>query len=41
MEPIGQSIVALWNELTLEAIRAGSAKPTATTIEHHLSRAAV
>ena len=41
MEPIGQSIVALWNELTLEAIRAGSAKPTATTYELHLSSAAV
>lgn len=36
-----QSIVALWNELMLEAIREGNAKPTATTYELHLTTAAM
>lgn len=36
-----QSIVAQWNELTLEAIREGSAKPTATTYQLHLASSAV
>jgi len=36
-----QSIVAQWNELTLEAIRAGGAKPTETTYQLHLSSSAI
>jgi len=36
-----QSLVAEWNELMLEAIREGSAKPTATTYELHLVTAAM
>ncbi|MEM9230951.1 MAG: DUF6851 domain-containing protein [Pseudomonadota bacterium] len=41
METHGQSLVAQWNELALEAIREGSAKPTATIYQLHLSSAAV
>ncbi|WP_299916916.1 DUF6851 domain-containing protein [uncultured Roseobacter sp.] len=36
-----QSIVAQWNEVTLEAIREGSAKPTATTYQLHIASAAI
>lgn len=36
-----QSIVAQWNELMLEAIREGGAKPTATTYQLHLVTAAM
>ncbi len=36
-----QSIVAQWNEINLEAIREGSALPTATTYQLHLVSAAV
>ncbi|MCV3270701.1 DUF6851 domain-containing protein [Roseobacter sinensis] len=36
-----QSIVAQWNEVMLEAIREGSAKPTATTYQLHLVSSAV
>ncbi len=36
-----QSLVAQWNELALEAIREGSAKPTATTYQLHVNSAAV
>jgi len=36
-----QSIVAQWNEVMLEAIREGGAKPTATTYQLHVNSAAV
>lgn len=36
-----QSIVAQWNEVNLEAIREGSALPTATTYQLHIVSAAV
>ena len=36
-----QSVVARWNEALLEAVRAGSAKPTATTYQLHLTSTAV
>ncbi|MGZ2256566.1 DUF6851 domain-containing protein [Roseobacter sp. A03A-229] len=36
-----QSIVAQWNEVMLEAIREGGAKPTATTYQLHVVSAAV
>ncbi|WP_187431655.1 hypothetical protein ROLI_037920 [Roseobacter fucihabitans] len=36
-----QSIVAQWNEITLEAIREGSAKPTETTYQLHLASSAI
>ncbi|MCE8514217.1 phosphatase PAP2 family protein [Ruegeria pomeroyi] len=39
--PAEQSIVAQWNEMLLEAIRSGGAKPTATTYQLHLTSAAV
>ncbi|MEM7615557.1 MAG: vanadium-dependent haloperoxidase, partial [Pseudomonadota bacterium] len=41
MSTTDQSIVAQWNELALEAIREGSAKPTATIYQLHLASAAV
>lgn len=41
MSILQQSIVAQWNEVALEAIREGSAKPTATTYQLHLNSAAV
>ena len=37
----GQSLVAQWNEMLLDAIRSGSAKPTVTTWHLHLTSAAV
>lgn len=37
----GQSLVAQWDEVMLGAIRSGSAKPTATTYQLHLTSAAV
>ncbi len=36
-----QSLVAQWDEVMLEAIRAGAAKPTATTYQLHLTTAAM
>ena len=36
-----QSIVAQWNEMLLDAIRTGGAKPTAVTYQLHLSSAAI
>ena len=39
--PYEQSIVAQWNELMLDAIRAGSAKPTETTYQLHLVSSAI
>lgn len=36
-----QSIVAQWNELALEAVREGSAKPTETTYQLHIASSAV
>lgn len=41
MENDGQSIIAQWNELALEAIRAGKALPTETTHQLHQWSAAV
>ncbi len=41
MNVIEQSIVAQWNEIALEAIRAGDAKPTGTTYQLYLSSAPV
>ncbi|MEM6941619.1 MAG: DUF6851 domain-containing protein [Pseudomonadota bacterium] len=41
MENESQSVVAQWNEVTLEAIREGSALPTATTYQLHLVSSAV
>jgi Ca2+-binding RTX toxin-like protein len=41
MEEEQQSIVAQWNEVMLEAIREGGAKPTATTYQLHLVSSAV
>ncbi len=38
---IGQSLVAQWNEVLLEAIRSGGASPTETTYHLHLTSAAV
>ncbi|MEM7745551.1 MAG: vanadium-dependent haloperoxidase, partial [Pseudomonadota bacterium] len=38
---MSQSIVAEWNEVMLEAIREGGAKPTATTYQLHLVTAAI
>ena len=39
--PYEQSIVAQWNELMLDAIRSGSAKPTETTYQLHLVSSAI
>lgn len=36
-----QSVVAQWNEVTLEAVREGSAKPTETTYQLHLTSSAI
>lgn len=36
-----QSVVAEWNEMLLDAIRSGAAKPTATTYQLHLTSSAV
>lgn len=36
-----QSVVAQWNEVLLDAVRSGSAKPTETTYQLHLTHAAI
>lgn len=41
MQEQQQSIVAQWNELLLESIREGGAKPTATTYQLHLVSSAI